>query len=361
MHSEPLCDNAPSPEHRLGVPVPQRVAVFRALQLGDMLCAVPALRALRAALPEARITLVGLPWAEAFARRFGQYVDDFLAFPGAPGLPERTPTPDESAAFEAGARAHGFDLAIQLHGSGRHSNPVALKLSARHNAGFFRRGESCPDPGRFMPYPDDLSEVQRLLQLMAFLGIPAQGEALEFPLQPQDWLAAAELKEVPAAGYVCVHPGARAAARRWSIQRFAVIGDVLAANGWPVVLTGTAAEAAICGEVRQAMRAPCVDLAGRTMLGSLAAVVARARLVICNDTGISHIAAALRVPSVVIFTASDPRRWAPLDGRRHRPVFHAVGCRPCSHAVCPIGHPCATGVTPHAVLENALALLNGLT
>src|SRR6516162_2776346 len=76
--------------HRLGQPLPQRLVILRALQLGDLLCTVPALRALRAALPGANIVLVGLPWAAGFVARFSQYVDSFREFPGLTGLPEQT-------------------------------------------------------------------------------------------------------------------------------------------------------------------------------------------------------------------------------------------------------------------------------
>ena len=98
---------------------------------------------------------------------------------------------------------------------------------------------------------------------------------------------------------------------------------------------------------------PSLDLSGKTSLGGLAAIVARARLLVCNDTGVSHIAAAMRTPSVVIACGSDPARWAPLNRELHRVLAHDVPCRPCGHYECPVGHGCALGVSPHDVLREA--------
>lgn len=340
---------------------PRRIAVFRALQLGDMLCAVPALRALRTAWPTAHITLVGLPWAQDFVDRF-DYVDELLEFPGFPGLPEREPALGQLAAFFAEAQARHFDLAIQLHGSGTLTNPLVAALGARRNAGFVAAGGWCPDPHTFLPWPAAVPEVRRLLSLVAFLGAPPCGEHLELPLLPEERRAFTVLRQrlpIGEHGYICVHPGARLASRRWLPERFAHVADRLADTGLTVILTGTAAEAPLLAAVEDHMRAPAVNLAGRTTLGTLAALVEGARLVVCNDTGMSHVAAAMRTPSVVVACGSDPRRWRPLDGARHRVVWRPVRCRPCAHEHCPTGHECAVGVEAQAVFAHAASLLQG--
>jgi ADP-heptose:LPS heptosyltransferase len=95
-----------------------------------------------------------------------------------------------------------------------------------------------------------------------------------------------------------------------------------------VVLTGTPSERGLTRAVAEATGMACLDLAGKTDLGSLAALLEGARLLICNDTGVSHVAAALGVPSVVISTADNPARWAPIDRERHRVLCRADGIRP---------------------------------
>jgi ADP-heptose:LPS heptosyltransferase len=331
-----------------------KIAVVRALQLGDLLCAVPALRALDAEFPAARIALVGLPWAREFVERFRRYLDEFIEFPGFPGMPERPCAPEALPPFFEAMKARRFDLALQMHGSGDYMNPLTLMMGARRSAGFFLPDHACPDAQRFAEWREDEHEVLRWLRLLAHIGVPAKGSHLEFPLQPQDW---DEWRALRLADYVCLHPGSQLPSRRWPAERFASVGDALAKAGWRVVLTGSKAEAPLTRRVAAAMQAPATDLAGRTSLGTLGAVVARARLLVSNDTSVSHIAAAMRTPSVVVACGSDPQRWAPLDRHLHRVIGYEVGCRPCRHASCPIGHPCALGVSAHDVLQETHGLL----
>jgi ADP-heptose:LPS heptosyltransferase len=345
---------------QLGEPSPQRIAIFRALALGDLLCAAPALRALRAALPEAAITLIGLPWARGFVSRFKHYLDDFLEFPGYPGLPEREPQIAAIPRFFAEAQRRQFDFSIQLHGSGSFVNSIVVLLGARLNAGFYVPGEYCPDVERFLPFPAGESEIRIMLRLMEFLGAPSQGEALEFPLLSSDWdelNEAASARELLNSDYVCLHPGARFPSRRWPSERFAAVGDALARSGLRVVITGSESELDLAKRVSANMREPHFNYAGHTTLGALGALLSRARLLISNDTGVSHLSAALRVPSVIIVSGSDNQRWAPHDRALHRAVLHPIECRPCMHEICPIGHPCALSVTPAEVLAQATDLI----
>jgi ADP-heptose:LPS heptosyltransferase len=150
---------------------------------------------------------------------------------------------------------------------------------------------------------------------------------------------------------VIVHPGAQWPSRRWPLDRFAQVADAVYEAGFKVIITGTGTEVALADAVRERMRHPAVSLAGRTSLGALAALVARVRLVIANDTGVSHVAAALRTPSVIVASGSDTRRWAPLDHQRHHVLSHDVPCRPCAYRVCPVGHVCALGVGVEDVLR----------
>ncbi len=280
---------------------------------------MPALRALRAAFPAAQITFIGLPWARTFVERFHHLVDGFVSFPGYPGLPEQEPNMEQFPPFLQQVQQARFDLAIQMHGSGVITNHLMSFWGAGRYAGFYERGQYCPDEDTFLEYPENEPERWRHLRLMEHLGIPLQGDSLEFPLRAQDWRELEELRSEFRIenDYVCIHPGARKPERRWPAQSFAVVGDGLAALGYQIVLTGSQVEQPLAAAVAGHMSSPAVNLAGRTTLGGLAALLSASRLLVSNDTGVSHVAAAVRAPSIVLFSVPDQDRWAPADRQLH--------------------------------------------
>ncbi|QGZ42863.1 LPS biosynthesis glycosyltransferase [Pseudoduganella flava] len=296
-----------------------------------MLCAVPALRALRAAAPTARITLVGLPWAAQLRLRYPHYLDDFIAFPGHHTLPEQALRHEELPAFHMALARRHPDLAIQLHGDGSRTNAIVAGFGARANAGFHPAGES-PLPGwDGVPWPATGLEPHRLLPLMEHLGAPAHGTHLEFPLYPADdaELHASGLADDLEPGqYFCIHPGARSRDKCWPIERFAEVADHIA-QAWALtpVLTGAANEAGLAHAVAERMQAPARIAAGPISIGAMAALMAGARLLVCNDTGVSHLAAGLKLPSVVLFNKADITRWAPEDTDLHRCLWDPGGER----------------------------------
>jgi len=298
-----------------------RIAVLRALPgVGDMICAVPALRTLRRRYPDARIGLVGLWSSRWMLDAYPHYVDELLPIDGLPMLCPPPADLEGAMAALAEARRQRFDLAIQLHGDGSISNLVTAMLGARTCLVHHLPGSPAPEGAIAVRYPDRGHEVARLLELADHVGMP--GEARLEPPHPAARAAGAAMVEelaLPPAGFAVVHPGASTSARRWSVAGFATVARWLLDRGLAVVATGTDDERDVVDELRR--RVPAVaDLCGRTGVNDLAGVLAAARLVVSNDTGVAHLAAAVRAPSVVTFLGDDLGRWAPLDSVRHRVV-----------------------------------------
>jgi ADP-heptose:LPS heptosyltransferase len=338
----------------------RRIAILRALELGDVLCAVPAMRAIRRAAPMAAIDFIGLPWARSFVSRFSHLVDGFVEFPGYPGLPERDFDAVRFDAFLGQVRSRRYDLVIQMHGSGGIVNDLCRKFGARHVSGYYPLDAACPDPRFFMTYPEEGQESDRHVALAGFLGASIIDDRTEFPIRREDEQEledALDGHEIVSRRYVCLHPGARYLSRRWPTDRFAAIGDRLADTGFQVIVTGSAEEIDLAHSLAESMRRPCLVLAGRTSLGAAAYLVSRAALVVTNDTGMSHIADAVRTPSVVVVLGSDAARWAPRDRSLHAVVTHRVACQPCTHRNCPIDFPCAEGLTVERVLSACMDML----
>lgn len=339
------------------LPLPRRVAVVKPSRIGDFLCAVPALRALRHALPQAEITLITLPLLRELAAR-SALIDHYAPFPGYPGIAEQLFDPRATVDFFRAQQAEQYDLALQLQGSGVNANPFTLMLGAHATAGFVRPHDP---PGRLtaaLPLPSSGHEIERMLALTSFLGAVPQGMHSEFPLWPQDIAAAAALLAGAAPPLIGMHVGAHDQTRRWPPACFAVVGKILQQHyGGTVLLLGAAADRPLTAQVAAELGPAARDLTGCTALATLGAVIDRLALLVSNDTGPAHIAYARRTPTVTIFGGADPQRYGPPSGGPFRAIIQPIECRPCPGPACPIGYACLTAVGPEQVVSAARDVL----
>ncbi|MDB5250263.1 MAG: glycosyl transferase family 9 [Segetibacter sp.] len=299
----------------------KKIVVFRALQIGDMLCSIPAIRALKHAYPDAEITLVGLPWAKMLIERFPHYFQSLITFPGYPGFPEQAIDKLAFPAFLKTVQDQNFDLALQMHGSGIISNPLVDLFAARNIAGFYTENNYCPNKELFINYPGNLHEIKRHLKLIEMLEIPTLSSDLEFPILKKD-KEDFEQAAIPVhtGRYVIIHPGSRGVSRQWHPANFAAIGDQCYKKGLQVVITGTPDEMDIVENVRQHMKHEPIVAAGKTTLGAVAVLIKNAAALVSNCTGVSHIAAALKTKSIVLSLDGEPHRWGPLNHKLHRTI-----------------------------------------
>ena len=347
----------------------RRIAVLRANKLGDFVVALPALEALRAAYPRAEIVLLGCDWHAELLRGRPGPVDRVVPVPPTRGVREGgTEDPAEVDRFVATMRAERFDLAIQMHGGGRWSNPLVARLGARTTVGL--RAPDAPPLDRCLPYAWYQPEVHRYLELVGLVGAAPVTLHPRLSLVDGDGAAAAAL--LPGGGPVAaLHPGADDPRRRWPVASFAAVGDGLAARGATVAVTGTAAERPLVDAVVAAMRHPAVPLAGTLSLPGLAGLYGRCAVVVANDTGPRHLAAAVGAATVGVYWAGNLVNAGPATRGRHRAhVSWTVDCPVCGARLpepeLPAAHhgrPCPhdeswvaeVGVGP--VLADALALL----
>jgi ADP-heptose:LPS heptosyltransferase len=346
----------------LADPRVRHVALMRLrVGLGDLLCTVPALRALRAARPDLQVSFVTWPETAPVVSRMGAYVDRLVPFPGFEGIPER---PAREEGWEAFVRELGpVDLAVQAYGDNPAANRACLRLRADRVAGFWPTAALEEPPPGHLRYPHDVHEIRRHLLLFAHLGIPVeegpQAERLEFPLDEQDELADLDLRHqhgLAADAYAVVHPGATSPSRRWPADRFAAVADALSARGLRVVLTGVPAEREVTAAVARLSRSDVLDLTGATTLAGMALLLRHAAVVVGNDTGTAHLGAAVGARTVTVFQSGDPVRWT-YPSPRYRIARVDVGCNPCRHLTCPIDFRCALRLPVSAVLQEVDALL----
>lgn len=350
----------------------RRVLAVRLDQLGDVLMTTPALQALRETLPQAHLSLLTSPSGAVLAPCLDM-VDEVLAAE-VPWMKLRTgaepPRPGAAeAALVARLAAGGFDAAVLFTVCTQSPLPAALlcRLAGVPLVLAHCRENPYALISHWVPDTDQVAdgmrhEVQRQLDLVAHLGGPRLADGrLRLHLRPQDHEAAASARL--AAGmradrpYLLVHPGATAASRRWPPERFgAAAGAIAQAADLDVVFSGSAGEQALIDAARQAMSVPAVSLAGRLDVPGLAALVHGARLVLTNNSGPSHLAAAMGTPVVTLYAQTNPQH-TPWQARA-RVLWQDVPCRHCLKSVCPQGHQrCLMDVGVAQVVQAAGGLL----
>ena len=355
--------SVPGDAHGDPVPGVRKLAVLRANAIGDFVFALPALDALRAAYPAAELVLLGDAWHAAFLAGRPGAVDRVAAVPTTPGVgsPEAA-QPDHAGqeTFFARMGAERFDLAVQLHGGGRYSNPFVRRLGARLTA-----GAKTPDAvalDRWVPYVRFQQEIARLLEVVGLVGAEPVGLVPRLATTAADRAEARRVVPDGAGPLVALNPGAGDPERRWPPERFAAVGDAVAATGARVVITGAGWDAPLAAAIRAAMRFPAADTTGRLSLGGLAGLLARSAVVVSNDSGPLHLAAAVGAATVGVFWCFNLIAAGPLATARHRPVT-------AWRVTCPVcGVDRATGRCDHhpsfvadvpaaAVIEPTLELL----
>ena len=269
---------------------PQPVAlVLRALYLGDMITGLPALRMLRTALPGHRIVLAAPATVGRLALLAGA-VDELTP---ALELAELTGAPRD------------VDIAFDLHGNGPASRALLERGGARRIVSYY---------GGAHLWDAQEHEVTRWCRLIA--------EALE--LRPP-WLRLAGSLPVPEAGaqrsgLTVLHPGAKARSRQWPPARYVELARRLAGAGHRIVVTGGPGEEQLAGDIAGRAGVPAITTLS---LPQLLTLVAHARLVICGDTGIAHVASVYGTPSVVLFGPVSPAVWGPPVDGPHRALWPA--------------------------------------
>ncbi len=345
------------------VPDVRKIAVLRPNAIGDFVFALPALHALRHAYPGARISYIGSPWHAGFLAGRPGPVDEVLVLPPCPGIgPTVDGVPDARAleAFVDAQRLAAFDLALQLYGGGRHANPFLLRLGARLTVGMRSRDAAPLD--RWLRYESAVNRRLQLLEVAALAGAPAWPMGQELQVTADDHAQAARLVGPMSGGaLVLLQPGATDMRRRWPAQRFAALGDALAGRGALVAVNGSASEAALVRAVTGAMRHPAIDLAGRTSLSALCGLLARAALIVSNDTGPLHLALAIGTPAVGIYWLTNLIESAPLRQHGHRAALSLrVHCPQCG--ALNVSQRCEHNVSfvDDVTLEEVVGLAGGL-
>jgi lipopolysaccharide heptosyltransferase II len=337
--------------------------------LGDVLMCTPAMRAIKQARPGCRLTLLTSASGAAAAPHVPE-LDGVLSYP-APWMKSSAPqSPAAGAHMVALLAACQFDGAVIFTSFSQSALPAAMLCQL---AGIPARiAHARENPYQLLtdwvaePEPEQLvrHEVRRQLDLVASLGWIPDNARLSFHVPKAD-LATVRRKLIehgigPCQPFILMHPGASAPSRRYPPALWSeVIRQLVRRYEWPILLTGDASEVPGVDAIRRGCGPRVHSLAGALELGQLGAAIALSSVVVSNNTGPAHIAAAIGTPLVDLYALTNPQHtpWQVNS----RLLFHDVPCRFCYKSVCPQGHQdCLSKVAPSRVVEAVCSLMGQL-
>jgi len=361
-------------------PSVDRILLIRPDHLGDLLFTTPAIRLLRQAFPQARITYLVGPWSKAIIKN-NPNIDEIALcpFPGFTRQKKRSIFEPYALLIQYARqlRQRDFDLAIVLRFDHWWGALLAYLAGIPRRVGY-DIAEVRPfltDIVPYLPYRHEVeqnlslveqvsglkSQVSGLKSQVASLRSQVAGRPLEFYLTAEDEVFAESYLAGHGVGdgdlLVGVHPGAGVPVKLWRNEAWAQAADTLAQQfGAKVILTGSAEESPLCRAIAGQMTTKPIVAAGETSLGELAAIMARCQLVLGVDSGPLHLAVAMGTPTVHLFGPVDSRAFGPWgDPARHIVVTSELDCIPCNRLdYAPTElyqHPCVRNITVEQVLE----------
>ena len=344
----------------------RNILCIRLDYLGDVLMCTPALRALRDTMPDCRITLLTSGSGAAAVPHVPE-VDEAIVY-AAPWMKSSAPHGAAAdLAFMQSLRERQFDAAVIFTTYSQSPLPAAMMC---YLAGIPLRAAHCHEnPYQLLtdwvpdPEPEKLvrHEVQRQLDLVAALGCETRNQRLSFEVKKDDRDSVRQklqaLGLAPERPWILCHPGATAASRRYPASHWAqAVRELATQSGLDIVFTGSAEESILIEQIRSEAGIAAASLAGALTLGQLGAAISLASVVVSNNTGPAHMAAAIGTPIVDLYALTNPQHTPWMV--KSEVLYHDVPCRFCYKSVCPQGHhDCLTRVAPAEVAAAAQRLL----
>lgn len=294
-----------------------RILVIKLAHIGDTLHVFPMLESLRAQRPGAVIDLLVGPWTEKLVRKFRTqnetlvYAPHFCQFDRGNRSARRGLLSE--IVFLCELRRRRYDLVISTS-----STQIVETMLITYTDPAFWIGADVPVDfystatlARTVPYDSRRYEAERVSSLLELVNLAPGDASLRFPLLDSE-RDSARTAVGPSSSYAVIAPGAGWPGKIWPAERFAELGDWANAElGCTTVLVGSRDEQPLASAIAGRMKVPPVNLAGRTSLDEMAALMERADLFIGNDSSPLHFATAFHTPSVALFGPTVASKWAP--------------------------------------------------